>query len=89
MPFRKLVLPGKDSVESQAVAKVVPTATNPRSISMPVDLLEEVLIQPSLPIPWLFGAFWSTFERTHRPFVLVSFTAAALAATPKPDAAVA
>ena len=65
-----------------AVEKTLAT----RDISIPVDL-QAAIIKPSLPTPWLFGAFWSTFERTHRSFV--SFTAAAVAATQQPDAAVA
>ena len=65
------------------MAKVFSTAT--RDISIPVDLLQVVLIQSSLPIPWLFGAFWSTFERTHMNRSFASLIAAAVAATPQPD----
>ena len=41
----------------------------PRDASVRRDLLQAVLIHPSLSIPRLFGAFWSTFDRAHSSFV--------------------
>lgn len=44
---------------------------------LPHTLVQAVPIQPSLPIPLLFGAFWSTFERAHTRGSFVPLPAAA------------
>ena len=74
------MLYGMSSVKSRAAAKVVSTTTHPNYISVPLDLLQAVLIQPSLPVPSASKTVWSTFGRAHSSFAALS-TAAVLAAT--------
>lgn len=78
------MLPGNFGVENRAVLDVISTATNPPGVVLPLPPPVQVLvvlIQPSLPKPRLFGAFWYTLGQAHTFIVPLTYHCIMVAAT--------